>query len=486
MTFSYLYAIVYLKMIKQTVLEKRLTEEEIKEHLENTPVDFVDYLMLITPKEIREKQKAAFLSGEEYIPDYTYPELDRLEFDKKIRYAKHSIYKAMMGLEALQHDSKGDDEVDLYREFYAKNLHKIMLAEAARDLKDAQDSAQWETEEKSFSDLNVEVYGEFDTESYGSMMSTEFMNATNFVPKSDSAETIKAELLSYLGGFESGYEPEKPLIEAEDLQKIHEVVTERYQGVLSIIPETDDSVYYDARQSVDIINEIFKADGVNWKCEIRSDISGAGTAPGNVLALPTNFRRNAQELRRFVVHEKEIHIRRQDNGKSSGKLFLEKGTANYGDVEEGIGVRLVIAVDGNIDDHPAINRARDRYITAGLALGTENEPTRDARQVYEVLWRILAVRNSNDGEISDVAINEAKEQAYVHIENAFRGTEFWMRGMIFSKLKIYYEGLKKNAKFLVDNINDINGALDDITIGKYDHTDETERKKVKKIVKTPS
>lgn len=471
-------------METQTELQTRLTNRELEEHYENTPSDFVDYLRFTTPKDIRESQKKAFLAGEEYSPEYTYPELDDLEFDKKVQYEKHAITKAMLELDVLRRQgTTSESEIGLFEDFYTKRLQTIMLAEAARDLKDARTSGNWEVAEQSFTDLNIEAYGEFDTPKYQAMMSTEYSRASGFEPGSDQAQRIRSELMAYLENVKSDQEIEKPLIDDESLKRIQSVLLERFSSTLSQIPETDDSIYYDARECADIINRIFESEGKGWVCEIREDISVPGTIPAEkVLAIPADFRRNARGLRKFMIHEARDHIDRQENGESTGKLVLKKGTANYGDVEEGLGVLMECALDGSIDNNPAINRARDRYITAGLALGTDSEAPRDARQVHDVLWRILALRNSSDGNITDEDIEKAREEAYVHVENAFRGTEFWMRGMIYSKLKIYYEGLEKNAQFFMDNIDDIDGALDIAMIGKYDHTDPEERKKVKDML----
>jgi len=138
------------------------------------------------------------------------------------------------------------------------------------------------------------------------------------------------------------------------------------------------------------------------------------------------------------------------------------------------------AIAGNWDN-ASFNRARDRYITAGLALGADGTP-RDARQVYEVLWRTFAVRESVDGDISDEAIEKAKELAYNHVENAFRGTEFWMRGVIYTKLKVYYEGLRKNADFITEHADNIEAAIDTAVIGKYDHTNGHERSDISAVL----
>ena len=196
------------------------------------------------------------------------------------------------------------------------------------------------------------------------------------------------------------------------------------------------------------------------------------------ISLPISTTRNAAQLRALIVHEVGVHAERAQNGEETGLKILKSGTANYAAVEEGLGVLMECLISGSTDN-PAYHRARDRYITAGLALGEDGGGARDARQTYEILWRIIASRRNEKGIITNEIIEHAKEDAYDHVENAFRGTNFAMPGMIYSKLKIYREGLIQNIKYFSDNIDDVTSALNRAMIGKYDHTNETERLTVK-------
>jgi hypothetical protein len=202
----------------------------------------------------------------------------------------------------------------------------------------------------------------------------------------------------------------------------------------------------------------------------------------SAIFLPSNTRRNSSELRRLIIHEQEVHARRSQNARKYNIKPIQLGTAGCSDAEEGLGVMLECAVANDLNN-ASFNRARDRYLTAGLALGADDCP-RDARETYESLWRILAIRGSNDGLIDENDLAVAKDQAYKHVENAFRGTQFWMKGVIYTKLKVYYEGLVKNAKLIDENIDNLDAIFDDIFIGKYDHTDSAEKELVLKVINT--
>ena len=453
--------------------------EQIKTYMDTDSV-FLDYARFEGDAKTREAQKKAFMSGQEYTPTYDYGQLDFLIDDQALIDKKTNIYEAVLELEvAKEAPGANASEIELYRAFHELRLKKIMLVEAARDLKKAQNSTEMETARQTFMELNEEVYGEFDTPTYKGMLATEIANIADFQPTNDSARRIKDELTSVFSGTDvEGYEEEE-LLDQELLSEFNAIVMKRYEDVFSAIPETDDSTYYDVDECVKITNHALEIAGLakeDWKCEHNPK----KTAPATNVALkkiylPSNTRRSASELQRLIAHELEDHARRGQNGINAGSKLLRNGTADYADVEEGLGVMLECAVAGTLDN-PSFERARDRYITAGLALGGgEMDNALDARQVYEVMWRLIALRIATDGGIDDEVLAKAKDKAYTYVENAFRGTEFWMKGVIYTKLKVYYEGFRKNAQFFKEHAGDLNEALDIAMIGKYNHTDPKER-----------
>jgi hypothetical protein len=267
------------------------------------------------------------------------------------------------------------------------------------------------------------------------------------------------------------------------MAKMHEIVMERFAPIFEQVPDTPDDVYYDANQCAEIINKTLMAGGLydkGWRCEVDEGRSVVSTETSKQrIFLPPNTKRNSSELKRLIIHEQEVHARRGQNGLETGVVPLAHGTANYGDVEEGEGVLLECIIAGNFDN-PSFNRARDRYMVAGLALGVDGAPERDAHQVEYVMTLILALRAAESG--GDMDIDKAKSNAYVHVENAFRGTPFYLRGTIYRKLKVYWEGLEKNAQHFVDHIDSLDDMLNDDSRGKYNHTDTEETAKVNAIL----
>ena len=99
---------------------------------------------------------------------------------------------------------------------------------------------------------------------------------------------------------------------------------------------------------------------------------------------------------------------------------------------------------------------------------------------------MITIQKAGDnGDIDEDIIEKAKDKAYSHLENAYRGTQFWMKGVIYTKLKVYYEGLAKNAEYFKRNIDRLDETFDEIFIGKYNHTDPIESSLVKSIISRP-
>jgi len=442
---------------------------------ENTKSDFTDFTRFEDSECRRLVEKRLFINNIEYTPSYRYPQLDFLIDNGDITAKKTAIQEAVMELEVSKtYPGANVAEIELYALYHETRLKRIMLVEAAKNLSDMGNS---EVNRQSFNELNEELYGEFDNHIYLGMLDTEKKRVDSFEPKNETALYVKLELEPFLDKFDVDGEREADLIEKDVLEKLHNYVTERYAPVLESVPNTPDDVYYDINQCIEIVNSALSAGGLaahGWKALENPSKSIVSTkSAAKIIYLPSNIRRNSSELRRLIIHEQEIHARRAQNGTDSGLKLIKSGTADYADIEEGIAVILECAVDGNLDN-ASFDRARNRYLTAGLALGADGQP-RDAREVYEALWRIIAIQKSDDGIIDKALIDKSKDDAYSHIDNAYRGTNFWMKGVIFTKLKIYYEGLVKNADYITSHIDNLDEAFSDILIGKYNHTDPTEK-----------
>ena len=453
------------------------TDIEITNY-KNTKSDFTDFTRFEVEPVHRAVERSAFINNLEYTPKYNYPKLDFLIDNGDIVKKKQEVYEAVMELESAK-DNPGSNvaELELFAGFHESRLKKIMLVEAARNLDNPISMSDTEVNRRSFAELNEILYGEFDKKCYLGMMNTEIDRTSNFRPKTEIAAEIKSTLESLLCDFDEVEEKENPLIDNKTMQKLHDFVMNKYADILSVVPGTTDDVRYNVTQCVDIMNNALEAGGLancGWVVVENSNKSNPSTNQAKKsIFLPSNTNRNASELRRLIIHEQEVHARRAQNGAESKLKPITLGTADYMEAEEGLGVILECAVDGNLNN-PSFDRARNRYIVAGLAIGADGKP-RDAREVYEIVWRMISIQQSADDEVNDADVKDAKNKAYTHVENAYRGTQFWMKGVIYTKLKVYYEGLAKNAQYFMNNIDNLDEDFEGLFIGKYDHTNKKEK-----------
>lgn len=457
------------------------SSEDIQAYKQTNSV-FDDYTRFGENFDKRLQGKRQFIENDEYTAQHTYEKLENFHDQSQIVTKKGNIVKAVMELRAAQRpDAPDNAELELYAQYHEYRLKKIMLVESARDLRSKTISGlSRDTARETFMRLNAEIYGELDEPLFLGMLASEIDNLATFEPHDHNARAIVTRLEAMLNPDLLHNQREAELLSSTEIERLHEFVIDRYASILSAVPDTDDSVRYDAEACVRIMDDALRAGGLyelGWRAEIDDSKTNPSTnASSRRIKLPRQTLRTASELRRLIVHEQEVHARRGENGTASGQEILRTGTAAYADVEEGLGVLLECAVAGDLNN-PSFMRARDRYLVAGLALGVDMPESsgRDARTVYEIMWRLLSVRGADSGEVSDAAEADAKERAFVLVENAYRSTPYWMRGTIYTKLKIYYEGLSKNAAYLRAHIDNLDEALDTALMGKYDHTNDAER-----------
>ena len=444
------------------------SEPDLREQIKDTA--FTDYTKFQSRSPIRNAEKANFFANQITIENPDYPELDRLydeKDDRTLTNVKHSAQKEIAKLQQESQKPGLNSEIyGLYADRIEGSLTKIYLVEAAEYLrKDNNESTR-----RAFTVLNERLHGPMDPECFYGLVHEFSSTLDDFVPKNETAKQFKSDLQS-LDFFKKEQPKGETFKDSEIISKLGEVARQRFGPMLDVVPDTDDSVRYDAAQSQAILQDALIAGGYpNWQMEINEKfiVPDISSIESRTFRIPPSLNRTAAELRRLIVHEVGTHIARAENGNKIEYLYA-RGTADYLPCEEGLGVILECAIEGNFDN-PSYRRATDRYLTAGLALGTDGEGPRDAHETFEILRRMLAIREAENGEITPEILSKTRDQAYGHIENAFRGTNFYMKGIIYSKLKVYYDGLVDNIKYFKYNVDNLEEALDMAMLGKYNHT----------------
>lgn len=445
-------------------------------------IAFTDSGKFVASSKERQKEKERFISGANFDAKPKYPKLDFLyDIDKNKPSGRRSLneiksraWESILYLDAAQEEmERKAAEYELFAKRVQKSLGKIILVEAANNLR----KRNSEVNRRAFNEVNKDVYGAMQPKYFWGLVQSEKRRIKALRPKNEEAKQYRDELLS-LGMFKTTDTKLGEVFNDEDLaRKMRKVILALDGTMLSAIPETNEDVKYTAKQAARILNKALAAGGysaIGWKVVVRDEAFGPSVSSvgGRVFKLPADFSRTAKEIRRLAVHEIGVHIARAENGLKNGGELLARGTAECTPAEEGLAVLKECAIEGTFDN-ASFNRAKDRYLVAGLALGLDGTK-RDAQEVFGILYKIIAVRNTKEGAVDEEVVTQAKDEAYKHVENAYRGTTWDMRGVIYSRLKVYYEGLVKNIKYFRSNLDSLTRAMERAMVGKYDHTDANE------------
>lgn len=447
-----------------------------------------EYSYLETESVTRCAERDNFCGDKVYVPTYHYPRLqafinrghlnDGRSFDEMRTFAGDAIGVLERAYCAGEIDA---DTARLFRDFYANRLQRLLMLKTAQQMTEAVGQAVIPLRHR-FARLNAAIYGDMDEDAWLGIMKTE-RDRLEKVSLPSSLSTHIVEPLQTLYAELPPHPPEIQLVDRDLVETYQPLIQLRYAHILNTIPRTGPETVYDAEQCSHIMQTCLRAGGFHgWRVRVDPrKINPSTDRTNDVILLPANTRRTAAQLRRLIMHEQEVHARRAVNGSAYESLpLLTHGTADYGSVEEGLGIFLEVLLSGSADS-PAIHRARERYITAGLALGVNQHKPRDARQTYELLWRIIAVRRAERTALDTAAVKRIKQRAYAHIENAFRGTSFAEPGLIYRKLKVYYEGLAQNVAYF-RSIAGQPVRFDDAFLGKYNHTNARERQMVMQAI----
>lgn len=438
----------------------------------------VDYAKFEGTHARRTYEKEQFLADKKYVPEFDYPHLLELsKIESSIEIIKQSLKIINENIEVI-----GWDAAELYIASLIFNLKRAQLIQASAMMNANEvESPAHSKAIKDFKELSSELYGDMNESAFFGIMRTEYERAKQYVSKNEIANEIKEDIIWALD-FAKAHTNEERVLSPEFIKTYRPKVLRMYKNILKTVPENS---IFNAHECAEIINKTLQVSGLadyGWRSVVDSrKASPATQGETRRIYLPADTERTTEQLRGLILHEQEVHARRYQNGSHFTQFpLLSSGTAEYLPVEEGLGT--IMALLAAPDEASPVERARTRYMHVGLALGTGSKP-RDARQVFEITWRILALQQNPDGRINDEAIREAKEQAYVHIENIFRGTDCSTPGVVYPKAKVYYEGLLKTSRYLLAIKGD-SAAFVRMFLGKYDHTDITETAHIMRIIKT--
>ena len=421
------------------------------------------------PSKNRTHFKQKFLKKATKNPGLNLP-LDDFDLSKRknqgldrLKKTKERILASNIEIELLMKQKTFDsEERKLFRKKNQENLLRIKLIETAHAIQVHPTPAK----KAQFNRLNSQLYGHINQKLFNGIITSKKYHLEKFEPKDELAKKYKTFLLKSMPFrlYPARFRNEEPLAVFE---KIHALLLLNYPTIFSRIK--DDEHIYNAEEAREIFQKIMSDLGFDWHVTISDKVSVVtNSVTDHTLKLPKDFSRTGKELRRLAVHEIGVHTARAIYGRQNGGPLLEYGTADYLRAEEGLATLCECSVDESFDNK-SYQRIIYRYLTAGLALGADGKK-RNAVEVLNIIAPLLAIEKSKDGKITPELLDYALNEAYRHVENAFRGTDWTTKGCAFLKLKIYYEGLIANIKYFSKNLNHADDAFRLAMLGKYDHT----------------
>jgi len=396
------------------------------------------------------EQRDAFLKGDIENPDHNYAKLKDYHFDATLEKI------GSIGDRILQNPDLNPKHTKAYEQFIEGYKNKTRLMALATQFKEAQPGEEKDTIAKKFMELNIELHGEPDEETYRSLLFEKVskINKKKFVGEAAKIAEELNELVEIPEGSEqlTRFSPS-----AETVSWMHETVQGLYGNMLDKIPEGDTFTASEV-QSIfqDILKSEFGESADDWKIDIESAKSINVKTAEKRIVIPEDAKdMSVGKLRSLVVHELGVHMLRSIIGGDTDLEPLKSGLNDYYDAEEGLGVVMEQALLGEYKE-----RGVPLYLTAGLAY-IDNK---NFRETFEVKWRMGALEKVKDCEdITTEAIDDARRTAYGSVMRIMRGTDElpWFKDLA------YYNGSASIWQHL-ENIQDDDLKFMFVLMGKAD------------------
>lgn len=398
------------------------------------------------------EQKALFIADKVPVPDHVYPKLAIKDtvIDEIQRLGDTIIGSPML-------DAKHSH---VYEEFVGAYTKKTRLLRAMHDVKTADTDETREAAHKEFMELNIELYGMPDRDTYGSLLSEKLaMLSEKTLP--DNAQILLDELR---GMVPAEYTQNKELVRfkpsAETVEWMHDAAETLYGPMLAHIPEKDTFDVHEVRDIfAAILEQEFGEAASEWRVDVEEAKSiNVKSAEKRIVIPEDRGELTRDDVRKLVVHEIGVHALRSITGEQTDIGPFRTGLSEYYDAEEGLGKVMEQAIDGTF-----VEAGVDHYITAGAVFFDH----KDFRDTYEMKWRIEALQKLEKGaELTQEAIDKAKNTAYGGVMRILRGTDTlpWFKDLA------YYNGTAETWKFL-EEIRGDDSRLTLFMMGKMNTSD---------------
>ena len=188
-----------------------------------------------------------------------------------------------------------------------------------------------------------------------------------------------------------------------------------------------------------------------------------------------------KDTKGLIAHELLVHALRAKNGYKTGDKKLATGLPGYLDSEEGLGILVEEAVNGELPD-----KAYDRYVDIALALGTIDGAQRTRRELFQISYARQLVRSQLRGDGKEKLATLAP-RVWGHIDRIYRGGRgdtLGTRQAIFTKDIAYYVGYKQMAEYISRQLSNGKSAKEVFAYLSQAKFDPTNSKHIKRLAET--
>lgn len=407
------------------------------------------------------KAKAGFEafinSGEGHLRLGEYNSLSR----KKLEDLAVAMEEAMASLVVGEHDAKSHALFNAL-EYRVSELFLLMMAADANN-PSLSDEARAEALDW-YKQANETVYGHPDPELFVALVKRDMMP----VPVGGQGAQLHTEMHNLIGKLpEIDREVYKP--SAELKTRVEGLVRERFASLVSHIEPSKKYTRQEAKATLnEVLDRIEGARDLGWQIV---DKPGSSTLAVSSHQKMIEFGADrddmdGEELVQKSIHELGIHVTRAVNAMRAGWLSAAYGQEGYLDFEESLANVLSEAYSGKYK-----NDGSKYYLAIGLALGQDGHPPRDDREVFEIMWRQLAIKEAGPGkEVTESNIAKGKKDAALLCMRIYRGTSGDMPGVVYSKDLSYFRGQQRVWQVL-ENVH-TPADLERLLLGKLDNSVE--------------
>lgn len=414
-----------LLSLKNTSEEKESLDDKWYDRFK-TLASFADYEYLNGEKASREKQKVGFLSGEIENPILDYPELEKIDFEKRetdLLLLKRDILKQetnstvrqlyiwklnekIAELRMLKATKNGNDQrFSRYSRFIYGNPEKNIYEYTISQIK--------KTVDTKLSDNNPDVR-QVAQEINSALFETLMNNENDLSPKDFSMpeKKIDADKLEY---------------SAEEIKQSFILALEKYNLLgWDVIVDTEG-----------------KVKAINVSQEKKA------------ITIPETRKLKGLQLKALIEHEIGTHVARREKGEKTKLKLLGLGLDRYLKGEEGIATYQEQKVEGANDFS-----GFEGHLAISLASGIDGKK-RNFREVFDILKNYYFIQSKKTGEET---WKSAKDSAWNRCIRTFRGTTCQTPGACLTRDIAYREGNIGIWNIVKNNPEEIKR----FSVGKYD------------------